>query len=1289
MIETDDRSETLVPYVPRLLLAWEADGSAGRCRELEGTLVFVDISGFTKLSERLAKLGKRGAEEVAAAIGGCFEALLAVAYEAGGGLIKFGGDALLLFFDGPDHAFRGAVAAAGMRRTLRRVGDLRTAGGRVTLKMSVGVHTGTFAFFRVGESHRELIVTGPAASQTVTMESNAEAGDVLVSTATADLLPARMLGGRKGPGILLREPTTAMPPGPVPSFPVSVNVERCVPKAIRQHLLDGGDLPEHRLVCIAFIHFDGVDELVEREGVEAVAEHLDGLVRCAQEACEAHDVTFLATDVDHDGGKVILVTGAPKATEDDEVRMLLALRQITDTNDGLPIRIGANRGYAFAGDIGPSYRRTYTIMGDPVNLAARVMAAAEPGQILVTESMLLSSRARFDTVALPPFFVKGKANAVQAFALGAATGGTTAGPVRRLLPLVGRDADMDVLRSALEKARARRGCLVQLVGDPGIGKSRLVEETRMRASDMTILATTSEFYSAMTPYASFRSLFRALLGLPVDVEPEVVVARLEDRARHNAPHLLPWLPLLGIPLDLDIPMTPETEALDAAFVRSRLHEVVAGFLSWTLPTPTLLVFEDVHNMDEASGELLAHLGGEVGHEPWMILITRRDVTTGFVPTEGSEVTTIRLTPLEAADAVSLVHAATEDERPFSQHDARTLADRAGGNPLFLETLVSEAQSAGSTDALPESIDAVITARIDRLPPRERTLLRHAAVLGSIFTVELLSAVSGDTVPGAGHPTWSHLTEFLVEETLGRFRFPHALIRDAAYEGLPFRTRQELHGRAGEAILASASDPAEVSEALSLHFFHAQRFDGAWTYSRMAGARAAAKYSNVEAASFFERALASAARLGDVPAEELGTVSESLGDAWTRAGEFRRAEVALRNARRQASGDPVREARLLLKQAWIPHRVGRFSEAMRWISRGLRLLEGVDEPEARRQRAELCVWYAVMRRSQGRPRDAIRWCQLAIEEALASDAREALALAYSTQDSAYHSLGRSDVPLRSHDALEIYESLGDLGGQAVVLNNLGVWAYWDGRWDEAMSLYDRGREARERTGDPVNAAFGTINVAEILSDQGRLDEAERLAREALRVWKAAGDRDGVAFATSLLGRLASRALRFDEADRRFAAARVEFEDVGSLADVLETDARIAESLVFRGEPERALEVLEATMARARGADGLGFLHEPLMRRTRGTAYLQVERLDEAEVEFEASLSAAREHGADYEVALTLHAMAELSSARGELAVDALAEAEEILDRLGVVAIPGVVQESDLAVVVDDVTTIAST
>ena len=165
--------------------------------------MFIDVSGFTRLSERLARVGKEGAELLVDAINACFTALLADVHVLGGSLVKFGGDALLLWFEGNAHAVRGCDAAVLMRRRLREVGRLTVGSSTVTLRMSVGVHSGDFHAFLVGELFHDLIIAGPGASNVVALEGAAEASQILISDATAAQIPARCIGKRAGPGFLL------------------------------------------------------------------------------------------------------------------------------------------------------------------------------------------------------------------------------------------------------------------------------------------------------------------------------------------------------------------------------------------------------------------------------------------------------------------------------------------------------------------------------------------------------------------------------------------------------------------------------------------------------------------------------------------------------------------------------------------------------------------------------------------------------------------------------------------------------------------------------------------------------------------------------------------------------------------------------------------------------------------------------------------------------------------------------------------------------------------------------
>ena len=256
-------SAELVSFVPRLTLDWLRDQPDTRWREVEGTLAFVDISGFTAMSERLSSLGRAGAEEVTEVMNATFAALLAVAYAQGGGLLKFGGDALLLLYEGGDHAARAARAAFEMRRTLRAIGRPKTSAGAIQLKMHAGLHSGRFQFFLVGSSHRELLITGPAASRTVEMEAVSKAGEILLSAEAAAFLGDDELSEEHDSGRLLRAaPSVRGTVEPLPAVE-GVALEVAVPAPLRAQLLEVGPLEgEHRSAAIAFVRFSGTDEII-------------------------------------------------------------------------------------------------------------------------------------------------------------------------------------------------------------------------------------------------------------------------------------------------------------------------------------------------------------------------------------------------------------------------------------------------------------------------------------------------------------------------------------------------------------------------------------------------------------------------------------------------------------------------------------------------------------------------------------------------------------------------------------------------------------------------------------------------------------------------------------------------------------------------------------------------------------------------------------------------------------------------------------------------------------------
>jgi predicted ATPase/class 3 adenylate cyclase len=1283
-VSTPAGPEQLLPFIPLVTLEWLRDEPERAWKEVDGTLAFVDISGFTAMSERLSDRGKAGAEELTEVMNATFAKLLEVAYERGGGVVKFGGDALLLLFTGRGHARCAARAAFDMRRVLEEIGRQQTAAGETVLRMHVGVHSGHFHFFLVGESHRELLVCGPSATQTVEMEAESEAGEILLSAAAADMVDPAWLGADKGAGVLLEsEPDPAGALRPLPDVS-GLPLEVAVPAPLRAQLLEVGPLEgEHRNAAIGFVRYQGVDSLIQEAGPAAAAEALGSLVRTIQDAADEHAVTFLESDIDRNGGRIVLIAGAPRTAGDDEERLLRTLRAVVDASPPFALHVGASRGRVFAGQVGMDYRRTYTILGDTAALAARLMARAEAGQILVSAEAFDRANGRFAATELEPFQVKGKSEPVRAYALGRLVDRQAeeqaVAPEPSELPFVDRERERAVLSASVAPVQMGFGTLVELVGDPGIGKSRLAQELEEHCAEMVKVHARCDQYQTATPYYPFRPVLRSLLDVELNGGGAHNREVLAQRLAAVDEELVPWAPLLGAPLDVDVESTPEVDALDPSFWRARLHGVVGQLLGDLLSSPTLLRFDDVHWMDDASSELLRYLGTQLSTRPWLTCTTRRPIAGGFAAAEGTPplpALTLRLEPLPEVDAKMLIRAAAGD-RALDDDEVAAIFERGAGNPLFLQEL-SSTEEAEEGEELPETVGALVATRIDRLAPGDRSLLRWASVLGASFSGALIADVlEGDETVAAASEAWDRLNEFVERDAgvAGGFRFRHALIRDAAYEGLSFKRRRELHSRVAEVIEQRQGDrPEDASELLSLHFYRGERWPEAWRYSVEAGRRADRKYANVEAAQFFERALETAEHVPEVPPEEVARVWETLGDARMRMAEYERAADAFHSARNVFPGDVVEQARLMQKEAIAPLRLGRYEQSLDRLDEALRLLENVEGRAASAQRARLFSWYATVLQRQRRQDAVIEWCTRAVAEAENAEAEDALAQAYFILDLAYVALGRQEEAVYSPRAAEIYERLEDLDRLAWVLNNLGAQEYLQGNWDEALELAERARAAFEKIGDDTNATVAAQNIADVRSDQGRMEEAGPVFRNVLDVRRAAGNPLEVAEAASFLGRHAARTGDFEEARELLEEARSLYAAENDEIEVLTTDARLVECLVLAGAGDAALPLTEEALRRAQGMQGVSVI-VAILHRLQGWGYMQAKKLDEAREALEESLRVAQLEGenfgfrsAEYEIALTLGALVRLGTLTGEPTEELAARRDSILAQLGVVAVP---------------------
>ncbi len=1254
-----EAENALLPYVPRLAMEWVAAGSGELVRKLEGTLAFVDISGFTRLTEMLASRGKAGAEELTGYLDRTFGSLLEVAYGTSGALVKWGGDAVLVWFTGPEHAERAVAAACRMQRLMTRLGNLRTSAGPSTLRMSVGIHSGVFTFFLAGTRHRELLVTGPAATVTAQMEAIAEAGEIVVSRATARHLDAGVLGATKQRGVLITAPPRLT--AQAPAQPRELGAFRpslSLPAGLRAHLLALPVESEHRQVAVAFLEFGGVDEFLAEKGVEELAQELDRLVSLVQEVCEAHGVTFWETDIAESGGKVMLVAGAPRATDDDTGRLLVAVREILNRAGGLRLRAGANHGRVFTGDFGPPYRRTYSAKGDAINLAARLMGRASPGELLASDTALRRSRIRFRSEELEPFLVKGKSQPVHAHRVGSpelgATAAWTQGP-----DLVGRESELRLLDEQLAAAESGRGGCVKLVGPPGIGKSRLLEELRRRAGTAPVLSVVCDEYRSVLPYASMGALGLQALGVDPGSGPEEIGRALAESVERLAPRLAPWLPLLAGVVGGEVAATPEVNALEERFRRERLEDVVLQFMTAMLAGPTLILFDDTQWMDDASSGLVRALISSIPSRPWLLVVSRRPQERGLF-TEGlPQVVSRELQPLSEPAVAQLLLSATA-QQPLAPHELRTISERGGGNPLFLLQLIGTGRQSGFGTALPDTVEEVLAAQIDRLSPPDRRLLRVASVLGLQVAIPVVEEMTEEVLDS---DRLGALVEFLAADAPGTLRFRHNMLRDAAYEGLPYARRRELHARAGEVLERRAGgEAAEIAGLLALHFGHALLHRPAWHYARVAGDRAQTVYASFEAATFYEQALQAARALGDVSPAELLQVAEALGDARGRLGEFAGAADVYRAGRRWAVTGPE-QARINFKIALATDRGGNYPLTLRTLTRAEANLGEEQGPEAARLRAEIRAQYGLVRHRQGRSQDAVNHLLDAVRLADAAGVPEVLATALVHLDIAELTLGREGGSAHASRALEILRRIGDQPWlEARALNQLGIRAYFAGNWSQAVEFYTQSCDACRRAGDDWAAAVVSGNIAEVLADQGHLERAETILEEALRTYRAAGTPTFIGYGTMLLGRLAARRGDTARALTLLAQARALSASDGETLQLLQSDAARAEVLLLAADFSSAIEVAQQVLREAASSPGSDLL-VAWMERVLGLSLAgRGEHFTGVSVHLQASVEIARRRGARFELALSLNALADLWPSAGP---EVRQESSELFDQLGVV------------------------
>jgi class 3 adenylate cyclase/tetratricopeptide (TPR) repeat protein len=935
---------------------------------------------------------------------------------------------------------------------------------------------------------------------------------------------------------------------------------------------------ERRVATVLFADLVGFTSLSEREDPEQVKNLVD---RCFERL--AADITAFGGQVDKVlGDALVALFGAPVAHEDDAERAVRAalrmqhhLEELRDGSLGeLRLRIGINTGEVLTGALRAG--GDYTAMGDVMNIASRLQSLAAPGQVVVGPSTYAAAQRGVRYEPLGPVPVKGREEPVDAWVALEATAPPGVRDDRARAALVGRDDELTVLRAAVQSAIARRRAhLVAIVGEAGVGKSRLATEIGVEAEcrhEAEVLTGHCIPYGetnvwwpigalvagacAVDPTspddaarAGTRRCVQATLGL-ADTDPEV--NRITDGL----------LALMG----------PAVHASDVDPTRARedaLRAALTFLAGRAAQRPLVLVLSDLHWADEQLLDFLPRLLAHLATLPVVLLVTMRgDQAGGWSPPTGKHnVVHLNLDPLEAEHADAMLRELLPDA---GAELLAVLRERSGGNPFFLEELVAMISDGTDAAALPATLRGLVAARLDRLGRDERVMLEDAAVVGSTGPLPVLGLLAGDR-DGDPEPALRTLAEqdLLVIDG-DEYAFRNELTRDVAYSTLTKAERARRHGALARLLAKDAERTGRIEETLDRLAYH---FNLSASLISELGPIAGLPDDLAPGAVQFLRRAAERAALQDDWKTADRYLSHTLGLV---APEDRAQQLAVRLARARARAE-LRDT----------------AGSRRDITDALRVAEELDDATAdaaaRTILGDVEHKEGEFDRSAATLDDAIaRWRRLDDGRGLAE------ALRYRGMTDVFRGELDAAGPF-IEEALEIYRALQDRRGEAWALQNLAWIAFVRGRYEEAEDRLDVSAAAFGELGDWGGVSWALGLLAWVRFTQGRVDEAERLADRTLKESRELGNRWAVAIMQVLKANIS---LWRGEAQRALHDARESREVFRQLGDPwaqLQSLAPIVIALNTTGRSAEAEEVIDESAVIASRVSDRGLGNVPNMLR----------------------------------------------------------------------------------------------
>jgi class 3 adenylate cyclase/tetratricopeptide (TPR) repeat protein len=909
------------------------------------------------------------------------------------------------------------------------------------------------------------------------------------------------------------------------------------------------------------------------------------------------------------GDGFMALFGAPIAHEDHARRAVLAavgirrtlaerpVRLASGEEVALQLRMGAHTGFVVVGAIGDNLRMDYTAVGDTTHLAARLQQLAEPGVILISDATarLVEGYARLESRG--PIAIRGKSEPVIVHALlGTGTrrsrldeGG------RGLSRFVGRARELATLLDLLTQVEAGHGQVAGIVGEPGVGKSRLVLELRGAVAGVTYLEGRCLSYGRSIPYLPVLDLVRAGCGILDADGPEAVGAKIRAtfqtlglNATEREAYLLN---LLGVK-DRD----DRLAALGAEVIMARTFETLRqmALLAARLQ-PVILVVEDLHWIDQTSESYLESLVESLARAHILLLATYRP---GYRPAwmDRSYATQLSLRPLAAADSLAVVRSLLADMADADAR-ARVILDKAEGNPFFLEELTRVVGTGPAGGVMvPDTVHGVLMARIDQLPEAPKRLLQTASVLGRAFSVRVLAAIFDEAGPLAPLLLELARLEFLYEETGTEepvYVFKHALTQDVAQTTLVVPRRRDLHRRAAEAL--EALYPARIHElapVLAHHYSEAEAWGPAVAHATRAAEAARGAYANREALARYDQAITAAERAGLSPALRIPLL-EARAEVATVLGEFERARGDLEAALGlvEALDEPTGRGRLLwtLGALWGGHK--DYQKGIELTRRAVAVLEAAGD---RRALAGARAQLGVMELNLGRMAE----CRSELERALVlfreleDEAGQARTLEMLAMN-AWMVGAVSDTERYVDAALPQLRRLGDRGTELSALLSLAAVRSAHGGWEACEPAFRQALELAQATGARGAEAYVRAAAAEFAIPLGLYGLAAEQAGIALDIAREIGHREWTALALAGRGRVL-RACGDCAGARRVHEEMLETaRELGTSLWTADALGNLGEDLLQAGDDEAAARYLAEAIAKAGG--GIKHALRPLIAR----------------------------------------------------------------------------------------------